>query len=86
MIVTVKEIERFMNLKAKFFISEGNRYYTNTTYKWYEDNSVTINVISGDDDWDIYSGTDLDETTRTTFDKLPENIQKELLNNINKQL
>ena len=65
-------------------MSEGNRYYTNTTYTWYEDNSATIKVVSGDDDWDCYNGTDSDDTTKTTFDKLPENIQQQLLDNINK--
>ena len=72
-------------IKAHFTISEGNRHYTDTTYTWHEDNSVTTNVCQGDDDWDSYNGTDSDITTETTFDKLPENIQQELLNKIDKE-
>ena len=71
--------------KARTYTYEGNRYYTNTIYTWWDDDSVTIDVIKGDDDWDSYNGTDSGTSTEITFNKLPKNIQQELLADFSKQ-
>jgi hypothetical protein len=67
-----------MKLLATYFTSTGNRHYTNTTYRWFDDGNVEITTVTGDDDWDCYNGYDTEDTKKIRFELLSEEIQNRL--------
>lgn len=64
-----------MKLLATYSTSIGRRYYTETTYRWFDNGDVEVWTVTGDDDWDTYNGHDTDITTVVLFDSLSKDIQ-----------
>ena len=65
-------------LLSRHFSYQGNRHYTKTSYRWYDDGTVVIEEASGNDDWDSHSCTEC-TVREVQFDGLHQSIKQELL-------
>jgi hypothetical protein len=65
-------------LLATYMTHTGDRYYTRTTYRWFDDGDVEVRTVTGDDDWDSYNGYDSESTEIVRFESLSKDIQDHL--------
>ncbi|MCC5611076.1 hypothetical protein LC612_31075 [Nostoc sp. CHAB 5834] len=65
-----------MKLLAQHITCTDGRHSTQTTYRWFDNNSVEVRTVSGDDEWDSYNDDSSGESVReVSFNALSEDIK-----------